>query len=194
MAEENIPPTDQIENKPNLQTDVQETSVPEPLPAPQTEPQPSIPGNSGKESKKGLIKKVVVMLVLLLIVAGLITAGMRFYKSWQIKQRDSQRKSDIQALQKALETYKTKTRNQKAYPAAITDSTMVKSKVMDKLPADPLNKDQYTYHYQSLPAICVADTCTSYILFSCLENKNDTQGIDPISPCTTKSYKVASPQ
>lgn len=193
MAEENISPTNQPMEETIPQAIIPETPIQTPKAPPTIQPNPQpdsvIPG-----SKKSLVKKLLLVVVLILIIAGLIVAGMRFYKSWQIKQRDSQRKTDIQTLQKALETYKTKTQDQKAYPAAITDNTMVKTKVMDKLPTDPLNKGQYTYHYQSLPAICVADTCTSYILFSCLENKNDTQGIDPISPCTTKSYKVASPQ
>jgi hypothetical protein len=155
--------------------------------------QSSIPINSTNGNKKKLIKKIITILILLLIVAGLVFLGTRFYKSWQLKQRDSKRKADIATLQKALETYKSKTKDQKAYPAAITDYTMVKSGVIAKLPQDPLNKDQYTYHYQSLPAICVADTCTNYVLFACLENKNDAQGKEPIAPCTIKSYKVAGP-
>ena len=181
MAEENISQADQVEIKPNPQANAQEMSKQE----------VAITSNSSKGNKKGLIKKIVIIVVLIAVIAGLIVTGMRFYKSWQIKQRDSQRKADIKSLEKALEAQKAKSKDQKSYPAAITEYTMVKSGAMNKLPVDPLNKGEYTYHYKSLPVSCVAFLCTNYELFACLENKNDSQGIDPIAPCTTKSYKVS---
>lgn len=185
MAEENLVVNPQPQPTENAQTA-------EVKPAPQTTetpPQPSTPLNPGKGNKGGLIKKIVFLLILILIIAGIVFAGMPFYKSWQAKKRDSQRKADIQMLQKALEKLKTKTIDQKYYPGAMTDYTMVKTGIIDKLPQDPINKPPYTYVYQSLPSNCTAN-CTNYSLFACLENKNDADGKTPKGSCKTKIYEV----
>lgn len=191
MAEENISQTDEPveETGPQAIVQEQETPVQTPAapPATQTAPQPTAVKTNGP--KKSLVKKVLVALALILIAAGLITAGMRFYKSWQLKKRDTQRKADIQTLQKALETFRGKTQDQKYYPGDATEFTMVKTGVMEKLPKDPKNVPPYAYIYSGRPAGCTA-TCTGYILFACLENANDQDGKAPIGTCQTKIYEV----
>ena len=190
MAEENISQTSEPVEGTNPQAIVQETPVltPEvPLTTPSTLQPASVNING---AKKSLVKRVLIVLILILIIAGLIIAGMRYYKSWQLKQRDSQRKNDIQTLQKALETFRGKTQDQKYYPGDATEFTMVKTGVMEKLPKDPKNEPPYTYIYSGRPAGCTA-TCTNYLLFACLENANDAEGKTPIGTCQTKIYEVS---
>ncbi len=143
-----------------------------------------------KKATFGLIKKIIIILILLLVIAAAVIFGQRYYKAWQAKQRDSQRKADIQDLQKALESIRPRTQDQKYYPGDITESTMVKTGAMSKLPKDPLNKPPYIYLYQGRPIGCTA-TCTGYILFACLENAKDPQGQAPKATCQTKIYEVS---
>ncbi len=187
MAEESVnqnPPLEtQVQNQENspqqgsLSQATQTTSPPNPS-------EPKI-----KSGDKGLLKKIVIILILLVVIAGVIIFGQRYYKSWQLKQRDSQRKTDIQSLQKGLEAIRPKTQDQKYYPGDITESTMVKTGVMSKIPKDPINKPPYTYIYQGRPVGCTA-TCTGYILFACLENTKDAEGKSPLGACQTKIYEV----
>lgn len=189
MAEENISPIEKPVEEAIQEAKVEEapTQTPEAAPVTQPVPQPTATNTPG--SKKSLVKKLLLVVVLILITAGLIFAGMRFYKSWQVKQRDSQRKTDIQALQKALETFRGKTKDQKYYPGNLTDATLVKTGVMEKLPKDPKNEAPYTYKYSGTPAGCSAN-CTGYTLFACLENAKDTEGKAPIGACQTIIYEV----
>lgn len=180
------------ENNPQANTQPQPTEsqqVAEVPPSPQINTQPNLQQPKPKGGSKGMIKKIVIVIILLLVIAGLVIFGQRYYKSWQLKQRDSQRKADIQALQKALETIRPRTQDQKYYPGDITESTMVKTGAMSKLPKDPINKPPYTYMYQGKPEGCTA-TCTGYILFACLENANDPKGKAPLGSCQTKIYEV----
>ena len=189
MAEENISPINQPAEETNPQAKSQEAPVqtPEASLATQSAPQPAAINTNGP--KKSLVKKILVVLIFILIISGLIAAGMRYYQSWQLKKRDTQRKSDIQTLQKALETFRGKTQDQKYYPGDATEFTMVKTGVMEKLPKDPKNEPPYTYIYSGRPAGCTA-TCTNYLLFACLENANDAEGKAPIGTCQTKIYEV----
>lgn len=188
MAEENIPQTNNPEET-SPQAKVQETPT-QTREAQLTNPYaPQIVSVNKNGNQKSLVKKILAAVILITIIAGLIFAGMRYYKSWQLTKRDAQRKSDIQTLQKALETFRSKTQDKKYYPGDVTDFTMVKTGVMQKLPKDPNNNPPYTYMYSGRPAGCTA-TCTSYILFACLENAKDAEGKAPIGTCKTKIYEV----
>ena len=182
MAEENLVANPQIA-----------TTQPTTQPVVTTNPKSVPTSNFPKGNKGGLVKKIVALVILLAVIAGVLYFGRVYWQTWQLTQRDSKRKTDIQALQEDLETFKGKTKDKKYYPGALTSDAMVKTGIIAKIPQDPINKQPFIYIYQSLPATCLGD-CTQYALYACLENKNDKQGIDPVYPCTIKSYKVTSPQ
>jgi len=143
-----------------------------------------------KSPKKGFAKKLIGILLLILIIGGLIIVAKPQYESWQAKRRDITRKADIKSLQNALESFKGKTQDKKYYPSAITEFTMVKTGIIQKLLKDPKNSTPYTYVYSGKPDGCSA-TCTGYVLFACLENAKDPEGQAPKGACQTKIYEVS---
>lgn len=191
MAEENVPPANLHAEENSPQAIAQETPIktPEVSPATQLTPQPAA---ASRGTKKSLIKKLLVIIVFILIAAGLIFVGTHYYKSWQLKKRDAQRKQDFKTIKAGMEKIRVKTTDQKYYPSTISEPALVKTGALDKIPQDPINKSPYVYTYRFDPPACT-NRCTGFTLTACLENKNDQEGIDPIAPCTTKSYKVTGP-
>ena len=154
----------------------------------QTPPQiSSVNENAQSSSKKIPIKKIVLLLLVITIFATAAYAAYYFYNQMQIKNRDSQRKTDIQTISQALEKYRAKTQEAKYYPAAITQNTLVKNGFLDDIPQDPKTNSPYTY--TSTPQNCDIN-CTGFTLAACLENKNDPEGVAPLNQCPTKSYVI----
>src|SRR3990167_7305439 len=142
--------------------------------------------------KGKLLKKILIIAIALIFIAGLAIFGFYWSNIQNIKERDTKRKSDFVIIQKSLEIYKQDTLNDQYYPTALTLTTLLKPGYVSKIPTDPNNISPFLYTYQGTPAGCVID-CTGYTLTACLEKKNDKgeNTIDPVAPCTTRSYIIS---
>ena len=114
-----------------------------------------------KKSSFTLIELLIVIAILSLLAVGGIG---QYYNSLK-SGRDVRRKSDLQSIQKALETYY---QDMGSYPAGtIPDpfchpSGCATAQYMQKLPTDP-GGDAYVYDSDG----------TYYKLYACIENPND---------------------
>ena len=120
-----------------------------------------------------LIVIVIIGILALLIIPNITSAPK--------KARDTQRKTDLKAVQKGLEEYFV---SNNAYPATLNDLTTGVTPIMKSVPTDPKNSAEYVYVYTP------GGGNTTYVLTGCLENGADTgtSTAAPISPCTTRSF------
>lgn len=118
-------------------------------------------------------------LIELLVVIGIISVLSAIvvpnFMGARERARDTQRKSDIRQIQKALELYKDD-QSPPAYPASLTatcgaawQNAAATVTYMNTFPCDPTLATTYSYTRG-------ADTLT-YTLFACLENKSDPNGV-----------------
>lgn len=137
----------------------------------------------------GIVKKILVILILIFVLIGVGMASYYYNNIQKTKKRDVQRKTDLKTIANSLEEIKQKTQNQLYYPSVITESTMIKTGFLTRIPSDPKDKSPYTYSVS--PIGCIIN-CTGYTLTACLENKNDKgkNTTSPIAPCTTRTYKI----
>ena len=130
---------------------------------------------------------LIELLVVIAIIGILATFIVASFTSAQQKARDSKRKTDLDAIKKALELYKGDqlagtyplTAN---YPAALTASYI-------KLPVATEIKAGWTaYTYTSAAG-------ATYTLSACLENANDPQKDSPTVACSTTGviYTISNP-
>ncbi|MEO7617886.1 MAG: prepilin-type N-terminal cleavage/methylation domain-containing protein [Candidatus Saccharibacteria bacterium] len=130
-----------------------------------------------------LIVIVIIGILALLIIPNISSAPK--------KARDTQRKTDLRAAQKALEEYYV---SNQAYPtvASPTDITTALTSLstgsappLKTIPVDPKNVSPYTYLYTSTDG-------QTYTLTACLENGADstTGTVAAVSPCATKSFQL----
>jgi len=177
--------------------------------------------DSGKKSEiynlKSKISKVkrgftlIELLVVIAIIGILASFAIASFTSAQAKGRDSRRKSDLDAIKKALELFKGDTTGSAKYPNTTTGS-LVSLNYMRTLPADP-SSSSTNYNYTPFRAdgstACAGgDTlatasggnCETFRLYACLENVNDSQkdAVDGNAAdlCTTTgvvSYTVRNP-
>ena len=117
-----------------------------------------------KESILGFT--LIELLVVIAILGLLATIGLASFRSTQIKSRDSQRKSDLNQIQKALEMYYN---DNGEYRNSLPDGGSVWEDAkgtlyMKEIPQDPKFGD---YVYASIDG-------TSYILYARLENDQDS--------------------
>ena len=117
--------------------------------------------------KKGFT--LIELLVVISIIGILAAAAIVSYGSAQERSRDSRRKTDIDAIKKALELYKQDTAGAYYYPQLLTSLAPTYIKV---LPTDP--KFATNYIYAPTPAGCTTN-CINYSLTACLENGADQQ-------------------
>lgn len=137
--------------------------------------------------------ELLVVIAIIGILAALATVS---YSDSQKKSRDSRRKSDLTAIQKAFELMKQDTAGSYSYPycdgAAISTCLLIStnttpditSSYIKALPTDPKTSTGYTYTPLLLTggASCTTSgACTAYTLIACLENTKDPQK-DPNSP------------
>ncbi len=127
-----------------------------------------------------LIVIVIIGILALLIIPNITSAPK--------KARDTQRKTDLKAVQKGLEEYFV---SNNAYPAALTDLTLGSAPILKSVPTDPKNTSPYVYTYTPTPT---GGPYTAYTLNGCLENGADTGGstLAAISPCTTRSFQLVN--
>lgn len=135
-------------------------------------------------------------LIELLVVIGIISVLSAIvvpnFMGARERARDTQRKSDIRQIQKALELYKDD-QSPNAYPTG-TLNNMCNSTwqspsgtvYMNKFPCDPLNLTPTPYVYSRTSQL-------EYILYACLENKSDPQGVAESSCTSGYKYQVTQP-
>jgi general secretion pathway protein G len=141
-------------------------------------------GNLRKQGGFTLLELLIVIVIIgilaLLIIPNITSAPK--------KARDTQRKTDLKAVQKGLEEYFV---SNNAYPAALTDLTAGAAPILKTVPTDPKNSSPYTYVYTPAPT---GGPYTTYTLDACLENGGDTGAstLAAISPCTTRSFQLVN--
>jgi len=141
---------------------------------------------------------LIEILVVIAILAGFMALLVPNMMLVRMKARDMRRKSDLKAIQKALEMYKL---NQPlpVYPEHLTACSALSdpdslNTYMAKVPSDPLtNCPSPAIFYQYIPT---ADN-SSYSLTACLENTNDPEKIAacPVGfTCTGRAcYQLTPP-
>ena len=160
-----------------------------------------------KLKQKGFtLIELLVVIAILGILAGFIVAS---FTSAQKKARDSQRKSDLDALKKALELAKGDSIGGSFYPVTLTAANLEPNYIL-KIPTDPAKTDcdgpgatvAPNYCYYVWGPIggtgCVANNCTVYRLTARLENNRDpqragdtgNQSTDVICPGNTDGFAL----
>ena len=130
-----------------------------------------------------LIVIVIIGILALLIIPNISSAPK--------KARDTQRKTDLRASQKALEEYYV---SNQGYPVAVspidiaialTPLSTGSSASLKNIPVDPKNVSPYNYLYTSTDG-------QTYTLTACLENGADssTSTVIAVNPCTTKTFQL----
>src|SRR3989344_8961334 len=117
--------------------------------------------------------ELLVVIAIISILAALLMAN---FVGIRQRGRDAQRKSDLRQLQAALELYRSDNGD---YPMSLATcgSAFTANSVtyMQKIPCDPLEKDDYTF---------TSDGST-YTLVACIENDNDAdKDTSTASSCT----------
>lgn len=136
---------------------------------------------------------LIELLVVIAIVGVLTALSLPNFVLSRQRARDTQRKSDIRQIQKALEVYK-QDQSPISYPtnAAWTALTCAaawssgSNTYMTKFPCDPLTAARYTY------TINPSDT-TRYTLYACVENASDVDSTAQAACTSGKMYQVTEP-
>jgi type II secretion system protein G len=139
---------------------------------------------ANKKTTSKLINQTGFTLIELLVVISIIgiLASLIMANFVGVKQRarDGQRKSDLKQIQVALEMYRA---DVGSYPDTVYTTDCRKpfsytdvgsgntATYMKEIPCDPLTPTSAKYYYEK------QDSGASYLLSSCLENKNDSQGV-----------------
>ena len=142
-------------------------------------------------NKKGFT--LIELLVVIAIIGMLSALVVPNFMGARERARDSQRKSDLKQIQKALEMYR---QDQTLYPTATSgrfgtcgSSFSSGSTIyMNKIPCDPLAPTPYYYSPNN--------TNLTFQLCACLENKADFDSSTscPCGPCSSgKCYIVTEP-
>jgi len=158
---------------------------------------------------------LIELLVVISIIAILITIIVATFGTTQAKARDSRRKTDLDALKKALELFKSDTKGASKYPSNINTDSLVTPKYIKEIPQDPslstVNGGNYFYvpaqaNGTSTCSIALdttteasTGTCETYSITACLENANDAEAkpkpaSGPGSTCPQNAvYIIANP-
>ncbi len=145
-----------------------------------------------------LLKKSFTLIELLIVIAILGILSTLFLPNFMAareKTRDTQRKSDLKQIQKALEMYR-QDQNPPRYPNTLPQANTCWSSgsncsgniYMNKFPSDPLPNKQYYYQ--------VNNNNLTFSICACLENTADPDGVSTCSICQntcTKCYIVTQP-
>ena len=131
---------------------------------------------------------LIELLVVVAIIGGLSALLFPNFMAARERARDTQRKSDIHQIEKALELYK-QDQSPVAYPLVFyaVGSTWSSGGVvyMNSVPGDP-NRTPSDYYYW------VDNTNLTYKLCACLENIADKDGV--AGNCDNSTYTCAAGQ
>lgn len=147
-----------------------------------------------------MTQKSFTLLELLIVIAILGILSALFLPNFMAareKARDTQRKSDLRQIQKAMEMYR-QDQNPPSYPEELpNEGTCWSSEpnctgniYMNKFPSDPLASNNKKYYYQ------VNNNNLTYTICACLENTADPDGSTQCSVCENscqKCYLVNQP-
>jgi len=137
---------------------------------------------------------LIELLVVIAIIGGLSALLLPNFMSARERARDTQRKSDLKQIQKALEMYR---QDNNVFPAALpapggSSWTSANGLIyMNKVPSDPIGPTPYYYS--------VDNPNLTYFICACLENVADSDSTNCSSSCpsagclSTKCYKVTQP-
>lgn len=119
---------------------------------------------------------LIELVVVIAIIATLTALASFNFNQARARARDVQRKSELKAIQNALELYKNDQMPQ-AYPASLD---LLVTTYMAKLPVDPKEKvttgSWMAYGYNQTAAL-------TYTLQTCLENTSDPDKLSPVVAC-----------
>lgn len=152
----------------------------------------------------------LIEIIVVISIMGILSSY--FYSNYmeaRKKTRDTQRKSDLKQIQKALEIYKqnqplpifpTPTGNPPYLSVTNNQWSETSTSViyMNKVPADPLSSTVPTPYFYKSPRLGIDNS--TFLLCACLENKADKEGSycndDPLCNFNCSSnwcYKVTEP-
>ena len=130
---------------------------------------------------------LIELLVVITIIGILATFIVASFTSAQKKSRDTRRKADLSALQKAMELARSDSSFGSYYPVCVpaawfcqlsdgtsTSPNLVTNGYIKSIPTDPKSSST-AYIYITFP--CTSN-CKSYTLSACLENINDASRDD----------------
>ena len=119
-----------------------------------------------------LIVIVIIGILALLIIPNITSAPK--------KARDTQRKTDLKAVQKGLEEYFV---SNNVYPNDLPTLTTSNPPILKTVPTDPKNTAEYVYTYTP------AASNSTYTLHACMENGADTTSgtVASDAACTSTS-------
>lgn len=112
---------------------------------------------------------IIELLIVIAIIGILSALLLSNFIGIRQRARDAQRKADLRQIQAALEIYRSDQGNYPvtaSFPACGAALVVGGNTYMQKVPCDPLNTGQSRYTYIS--------GGTTYTLYSCLENTNDS--------------------
>ena len=146
---------------------------------------------------------LIELLVVIAIIGILASFAIASFTSAQAKGRDSRRKADLDAIEKALELFKGDTKGGAFYPYGMDDSILTVPGYMKVYPHDPSSSATSAIYYTYITSggACTSGSdqtttanCTSYTLTACLENANDPQR-DSTDTCAGSrvSYTISNP-
>ena len=160
-----------------------------------------------KINQKGFT--LIELLVVIAIIGILASFAIASFTSAQAKGRDSRRKSDLDAIKKALELAKGDSSNGAYYPGCTTSSPCDLSAVatipplttayIRAVPSDPSSTGTCTLGYKYCYVATVGSYAAStYQLQACLENGNEPSGgyvttVAATRCVSTKLYTVTEP-
>lgn len=121
---------------------------------------------------------IVELLIVIVVIAVLSSVSVAAFSGVQQKTRDARRVSDMQAIVKALEMYKTQVGN---YPAPSTTNTITGWEVSSKNPSQFLSALKTTSIVQSVPVdpINNEQTITRGFLYKYYRYDAGTNGCSP---------------
>jgi len=98
---------------------------------------------------------LVELLVVVAVIGLLVTAVTISVAKIKPRRQDVHRVSDIKSIQEALAMYHNNFRSYPIYDGYITGSDSMSSDLIDdntiqKVPNDPINRENYRYYYQSV--------------------------------------------
>lgn len=129
---------------------------------------------------------LIELVVVIAIIATLTALASFNFNQARARARDVQRKSELKAIQNALELYKNDQMPQ-SYPTA---TGPLVTAYMSKLPVDPKEKavdgSWQDYAYTQVNSL-------EYTLTACLENASDTDATATVCKTTGRVYQLTQP-